>query len=91
MNPIIVAAIMAVITELMKNCVDQRAENIKAHLNSPGPIFRLRFEGALRRRLNLSPSDWRANKDKILGPAYAEGQAVSLEDAQELLEMAKTA
>lgn len=91
MNPIIVAAIIQVVLELLKNCPEERADRIKAHLNNPGPLMRIRFEGALRRRLNISPAEWRANAPTIMPAVYAEGQAVTLEDAQEFAEMAKSA
>ncbi len=91
MNPLLVTAIMTVIVELLKNCPEERADRIKAHLNNPGPLMRVRFEGMLRRQMNISPSDWRTNSKTIMPQVYAEGTAVTLEDAQELVEMAKAA
>ncbi len=91
MNPIVIAAIMTIITELIKNCPEQRAENIKAMLNNPGPLLQIRFEGKLRRQLNISPGEWRQRKDEVMPAIYAEGRAVSIEDAQELVDMSKAA
>lgn len=91
MNPIIAALLLQVVMQLLKNCPEERADNILRMFRDPGPLLRIRLEGAIRRRLNLSPRDWREKSSTIMGPVYAEGRAAALEDVEEILLQAKSA
>ncbi len=91
MNPIVSAILMAVITALLQNCPEARAERILKMFHNPGPLQRIKLEGALRRQLNISPSDWKRKGPDLMAAVYDEGRAVTLEDVQEMLELAKAA
>lgn len=89
MNPIIAALLLQVVMELLKNCPEERADNLLRMFRDPGPLLRIRLEGSIRRRLNISPRDWREKSEPLMAPVYAEGRAATLEDVEEILIQSK--
>lgn len=91
MNPIIAALLLQVVMQLLKNCPEERADNVLRMFHNPGPLLRIRLEGAIRRELNISPREWRERSGTIMSHVYEEGRAATLEDVEEILLQTKAA
>lgn len=89
MNPVIAAIITQVVLALLQNCPEEKEDRILKLFHDPGPLMKIKLEGAIRRQLNLSPRDWRDKGAALMAPVYSEGRAVTLDDVKELIQMAK--